>query len=199
MAANDDEPRAAGPGGGRPGGGRSYAVAGNLALAEDAGAIEAVLLCPLRFQGQWQDAETGLVYNRFRYFDALTAAYVSRDLIGLSGGYASWGYVSNPNSWIDPLGLSDERGLWDPSKQPRSIYEGGPFGTKFFEDKSVPRRFWTKDVAGHGGSAWKVYEMDKAGNLNWKTDADIFGDYMLSKHKSDTGKFISRKTLRRCC
>ncbi len=40
--------------------GRSYAVAGNLALAEDPGAVEAVLLCPLRFQGQWHDAETGL-------------------------------------------------------------------------------------------------------------------------------------------
>ncbi len=59
VAANDDEPGVAGPGGGRLSGGRSYAVAGNLALAEDTGAVEAVLLCPLRFQGQWQDGETG--------------------------------------------------------------------------------------------------------------------------------------------
>ncbi len=78
VAANDD-----GPGGRGPGGGRVHAVAGTLALASDPGVVEAVLLCPLRFQGQWQDGETGLVYNRFRYYDPLTTQYVSLDPIGL--------------------------------------------------------------------------------------------------------------------
>ena len=111
VAANDDGPSAAGPGGGRSGGGRSYAVAGNLALAEDPGAVEAVLLCPLRFQGQWHDAETGLVYNRFRYFDPITTQYVNSDPIGLAGGCLSLNYVLNPNAWIDPFGLAGETGL----------------------------------------------------------------------------------------
>lgn len=111
VAANDDGPSAAGPGGGRSGGGRSYAVAGNLALAEDPGAVEAVLLCPLRFQGQWHDAETGLVYNRFRYFDPITTQYVNSDPIGLAGGCLTLNYVLNPNAWIDPFGLAGETGL----------------------------------------------------------------------------------------
>ncbi len=70
-------------GGRGAGGGRVHAVAGNLALVSDPGVVEAVLLCPLRFQGQWQDGETGLVYNRFRYYDPLTTQYVSLDPIGL--------------------------------------------------------------------------------------------------------------------
>jgi uncharacterized protein RhaS with RHS repeats len=31
--------------------------------------------CPLRFPGQYQDAETGLHYNYFRYYDPATARY----------------------------------------------------------------------------------------------------------------------------
>ncbi|WP_192711789.1 RHS repeat-associated core domain-containing protein [Methylobacterium sp. OAE515] len=104
VAANDEEPGVAGSGG-RPGGGRSYAVAGNLALAEDTGAVEAVLLCPLRFQGQWQDGETGLVYNRFRYYDPITTQYASPDPIGLEAGTRQYGYVPNPNIFVDPSGL----------------------------------------------------------------------------------------------
>ncbi|WP_207548499.1 RHS repeat-associated core domain-containing protein, partial [Methylobacterium indicum] len=85
---------------------RVHAVAGNLALASAPGVVEAVLLCPLRFQGQWQDAETGLVYNRFRYYDPLTANYVSSDPIGLTGGIRPHAYIVQPTVWIDPFGLS---------------------------------------------------------------------------------------------
>ncbi|WP_425284195.1 RHS repeat-associated core domain-containing protein [Methylobacterium indicum] len=63
-------------------------------------------MCPIRFQGQWQDAETGLVYNRFRYYDALTGQYVSSDPIGLAGGFRGQGYVRQPASWIDPQVLA---------------------------------------------------------------------------------------------
>ena len=41
--------------------------------------------CPFRFQGQYQDEETGLYYNRFRYYDPDTGNYLSRDPIGLEG------------------------------------------------------------------------------------------------------------------
>lgn len=61
---------------------------------------------PLRFQGQYYDAETGLHYNRYRYYDPAIAAYISQDPIGLSGGINLYRYVPNPLNWIDPLGLS---------------------------------------------------------------------------------------------
>ncbi len=61
---------------------------------------------PLRFQGQYEDAETGLAYNRFRYYDADTGLYLSPDPIGLEGGLRVYGYAINPTRWIDPLGLA---------------------------------------------------------------------------------------------
>ncbi|HRI06473.1 MAG TPA: RHS repeat-associated core domain-containing protein, partial [Nannocystaceae bacterium] len=61
--------------------------------------------CPIRFQGQYEDPETGLYYNRFRYYDPTTALYLTPDPIGLLGGLQPTAYVHNPNTWFDPLGL----------------------------------------------------------------------------------------------
>ncbi|WBS02106.1 DUF6531 domain-containing protein [Pseudoduganella sp. SL102] len=61
---------------------------------------------PFRFQGQQFDDETGLHYNRFRYYDPKTGRFISLDPIGLDGGINAFAYVKNPLSWIDPLGLS---------------------------------------------------------------------------------------------
>ena len=60
---------------------------------------------PLRFQGQYEDAETGLFYNRFRYYDPAAGLYLSPDPLGLDGGLRAYGYGDNPTGWIDPLGL----------------------------------------------------------------------------------------------
>ncbi|WP_447927001.1 RHS repeat-associated core domain-containing protein [Vreelandella sp. EE27] len=61
---------------------------------------------PIRFQGQWQDEESGLYYNRHRYYDPQQGRYVSQDPIGLKGGTNLYGYVANPMGAVDPLGLS---------------------------------------------------------------------------------------------
>ncbi|MEN7551947.1 RHS repeat-associated core domain-containing protein [Rapidithrix thailandica] len=61
--------------------------------------------CPFRHQGQYEDAETGLYYNRFRYYSPESGTYISQDPIGLHAGFRFYGYVKNPASWIDPLGL----------------------------------------------------------------------------------------------
>lgn len=60
----------------------------------------------LRFQGQLADRETGLWYNRFRYYDPELGLYLSPDPIGLEGGLRPYGYVPCPFSWIDPFGLA---------------------------------------------------------------------------------------------
>ncbi len=65
--------------------------------------------CPFRWPGQYEDAETGLYYNRFRYYDAEAGQYASQDPIGLLGGMRPLGYVSDPLLWVDPLGLSCDR------------------------------------------------------------------------------------------
>jgi len=60
----------------------------------------------LRFQGQYFDAETGLHYNRHRYYDPETARFVTQDPIGLDGGVNVYSYALNPLAWVDPLGLA---------------------------------------------------------------------------------------------
>ncbi len=61
---------------------------------------------PLRFQGQYEDSETGLHYNRSRYYDPDAARYITQDPIGTAGGLNSYTYAPNSTAWIDPLGLS---------------------------------------------------------------------------------------------
>ena len=63
-------------------------------------------MVPFLFQGQYYDRETGLAYNRFRYYDPKTGAYVSQDPIGIEGGILNlYGYVNDTNAWIDAFGL----------------------------------------------------------------------------------------------
>ncbi|WP_018653680.1 RHS repeat-associated core domain-containing protein [Actinomadura flavalba] len=62
--------------------------------------------CPLRFPGQYFDAETGLHYNHHRYYDPDSARYVTGDPIGLAGGPDPYAYVTDPLTTIDPLGLA---------------------------------------------------------------------------------------------
>ena len=59
-----------------------------------------------RYQGQYEDVETGLYYNRFRYYSADEGVYISQDPIGLAGGAALYSYVQDVNSWVDVFGLS---------------------------------------------------------------------------------------------
>lgn len=62
--------------------------------------------CDLRYPGQLYDTESGLYYNRYRYYDPELGQYLSPDPIGLAGGIRPQGYVHNPLEWIDPLGLA---------------------------------------------------------------------------------------------
>jgi RHS repeat-associated protein len=75
--------------------------------------------CPWRWPGQYEDAETGLFYNRFRYYDPARGDYVSQDPIDLHGcaaGAQLYSYTSDPLLWSDPLGLGGYRhpvtGVW---------------------------------------------------------------------------------------
>ncbi|WP_194904888.1 RHS repeat-associated core domain-containing protein [Catenulispora rubra] len=62
--------------------------------------------CPLRFPGQYHDAETGLHYNVNRYYDPDTAAYLTPDPLGLAPAPNDHAYVPNPLILTDALGLA---------------------------------------------------------------------------------------------
>uniref|UniRef100_A0A923FR92 RHS domain-containing protein n=4 Tax=Pseudomonas marvdashtae TaxID=2745500 RepID=A0A923FR92_9PSED len=80
---------------------------------------------PLRFQGQYHDLESGLHYNRYRYYNPETGRYLTADPIKLAGGLNGYRYTLNPTGWVDPLGLNarcpgskDERVEREPKNEP---------------------------------------------------------------------------------
>jgi RHS repeat-associated protein len=66
-------------------------------------------LCPLRWPGQQDDADIRLYYNGLRYYDPQLGQYISADPLGTVGGLTARGYVRDPLSWSDPLGLIECR------------------------------------------------------------------------------------------
>ncbi|HFU2654433.1 RHS repeat-associated core domain-containing protein [Escherichia coli] len=58
-----------------------------------------------RVPGQQYDKESGLYYNRHRYYDPLQGRYITPDPIGLRGGWNMYQYPLNPIQVIDPMGL----------------------------------------------------------------------------------------------
>lgn len=91
---------------------------------------------PLRFQGQWHDEESGLYYNNNRYYDPDAAQYLTPDPLGLGGGLRPQAYTKDPNTLIDPLGLSScpyDARAW------RDYYEG-QHGRENASSTTVPPR-----------------------------------------------------------
>jgi RHS repeat-associated protein len=63
--------------------------------------------CPFRWPGQYEDEETGLYYNRFRYYDPDAGKYTSQDPIRLLGNDRNlYSYVRDGNRFADMFGLS---------------------------------------------------------------------------------------------
>jgi RHS repeat-associated protein len=115
--------------------------------------------CNLRFAGQYADAESGLHYNRFRYYGGETGQYLTPDPIGLLGGLNPYGYVHNPLSWVDPLGLAS----CPPVTETTTASNG-------LDYRSNPKH----TLGGVGNSL-------KAG-IEPRNSLDLFGDSVLGKN-----------------
>ncbi len=61
----------------------------------------------IRFQGQYFDQETGFHYNRYRYYSPYVGRFISKNPIGLLGGFNGYVYAPNPIGWVDPYGLNN--------------------------------------------------------------------------------------------
>jgi len=85
-------------------GGAKIQVVASKTAAKD---VETQASMPFRFPGQYEDVETGLYYNRFRYYMPDEGMYTQRDPIGLRGGNPTvYGYVRSTLKQIDPFGLT---------------------------------------------------------------------------------------------
>jgi RHS repeat-associated protein len=88
--------------------------------------------CPFRWPGQYEDLETALYYNRFRYYDPEAGQYCTQDPIRISGGTNLSAYVADPLVWTDPLGLN----ACGPSvrKKARALREGNDVEVSSFKE-----------------------------------------------------------------
>jgi RHS repeat-associated protein len=87
----------------------------------------AVTTTALRMRGQYHDEETGLSYNRYRYYDPELGRYISPDPIGLYGGLNGFSYAENkPTRLVDPNGLFPQTAV---RKGGKTIAEGRSGGT----------------------------------------------------------------------
>ena len=128
-----------------------YKAWGEAKEAISESARKAGMRNPIRFQGQYLDDETGLHYNRYRYYDPHSGRLISRDPAGLLGGFNLYSYAPNPIRWVDPLGLA---AIWDcKSNKWRDSatgrYRGRPTeAVKTGRDQAF---FWSGRTEGVGG------------------------------------------------
>ena len=85
---------------------------------------------PLLFTGQYEDTESGWVYNRFRYYDPHAGVYNAQDPLGLLANLGTaQGYVTNPVIWVDVFGLQscennrENNELWEKLERERGQHD----------------------------------------------------------------------------
>jgi uncharacterized protein RhaS with RHS repeats len=134
------------------------------------------------------DEETGLAYNRFRYYDNESGNYLSQDPIGLNGGNNFYEYVKDTNHLIDEFGLTasprskalpdhlQRRPKWQKStKEHLEANNPKTADGKFIDVKTQKPIEPGNEVIGHQGQSWREYQEDLA-NLT-KTRKQVIADY----------------------
>lgn len=98
-----------------------------------------------RWPGHWHDAELGLHYNRFRYYDPRLGRYLESDPLGLRGGLNVYAYCANPAHAVDLVGLHPDDDQHSKTQHPEgeghAHQEGTPHegGAPHAHDDEHPR------------------------------------------------------------
>ncbi|MES9993849.1 MAG: DUF2235 domain-containing protein, partial [Candidatus Thiodiazotropha sp.] len=83
-----------------------YAPFGRAHIEDDPDGDQTAFQLNLRLPGQYEDTETGLYYNYYRYYDPESGRYLSSDPLDLNAGMNTYAYAANdPVRNIDPTGL----------------------------------------------------------------------------------------------
>jgi RHS repeat-associated protein len=150
---------------------------------------------PIRFQGQYEDVETGLFYNRYRFYDLDSARFLSQDPTGLLGGLNNYAYAPNPIVWADARGLAKGKGGCDPccGKDPASkarSWQGSDpyFGVDSYKNTVMEKGTVFFTLYPHG---------DAPGNYLSRSDAVVSArsarDYNDSMQVAHKGNWASSK------
>ena len=105
-----------------------------------------------RFRGQYEDPETGLHYNHYRYYDPEIGRYISQDPAGGLPDPNVYRYAVNPIGDSDPDGLTHfAKGTWYPNdgSKPVKLGKDGVLDSKI-DNGSVSALTATGDYGPNG-------------------------------------------------
>ncbi|WP_299219264.1 RHS repeat-associated core domain-containing protein [uncultured Aquimarina sp.] len=141
--------------------------------------------CPFRYPGQYEDIETGLYYNRFRYYSPDEGVYISQDPIKLSGGDNLYAYTKDVNLLVDPMGLTplDQKGF-----SVYGLYEEGakePYYVGISNNTDV--REGQHIDSGRMGDTDTMQLLDSNTDMTY-AEARGKEQHLIEKHKTKTGK-----------
>ncbi|WP_280033898.1 RHS repeat-associated core domain-containing protein, partial [Delftia tsuruhatensis] len=134
----------------------------------------------IRLPGQHHDRETGLYYNRHRYYDPVVGSYINQDPIGLMGGWNLSGYSEgSPLNYFDPVGLATKEQV----DTAVNVLKG-----QFPEILKTPKS--VTGVVGLSGTLGQVLagRTDLSGNIQY--NADIYGEDGVSMCDSKLDDFL---------
>ena len=154
---------------------------------------------PIRFQGQYLDEESGLHYNRYRYYSPKQQRFINQDPIGLVGGINHYQYAPNPVNWVDPFGLSCKEGkpnfyvgpAGPESTLPSTAYRhmDSSFADLTIEKMSAPLSYFgftLFDEAEKARDAFQIFYEE--GNANSWSDARLRGKFDTLQLYDSSGK-----------
>jgi RHS repeat-associated protein len=93
---------------------------------------------PIRLQGQYEDIESGLYYNRYRYYETSAGHFLSQDPLGLLPSENPYRFAPNIFGWSDPFGLSCR------SARRRAVKKAWKEERALVQRTGVGTRAWTK-------------------------------------------------------
>ncbi|PHN05116.1 DUF6531 domain-containing protein [Flavilitoribacter nigricans] len=166
--------------------------------------------CPFRFPGQYEDIETGLYYNRFRYYDRENGEYLSQDPIRLkSGKFNIYSYVKDILCWVDSLGLNELPAYENPGHH-------DPSTNSYISNKSVlpenheelfknsvpdpnnPKTRWAKEGSGKKATyhRFQSSQPDGTGPFHWNGSTN--GKTKAGKSRKIKSQNVPTEIKRNC-
>jgi RHS repeat-associated protein len=151
---------------------------------------------PFLYPGQYVDLETGLAYNRFRYYDVESGNYLSQDPIGLNGGMNPYNYVHDTNEFVDIFGLSGQRWLGKTKKDGTPYNKPGPkskgSGDHNAKIEEIINRESAKEGVTHigGGSKTEVIIDTQGGHKPYRRMDASFERVDGSKYHINVGRTL---------
>lgn len=137
----------------------------------------------LRFQGQYFDEETGLHYNRFRYYDPIAGQFTQQDPIGLLGGINNYQYAVNSTGWVDPLGLKCKENTWNEfQKDHKGQFKNSTDAAAAYKDLKANQSPWP-------------YGFDPNSNVRTMQPGETFNMIVDNGKENMPGKFATQDAI----